>query len=239
VLLARAAVPAPFVLVGHSFGGLVTRIFAQRYRADVAALVLVDPAHPEDWITPAPKEQVKIDRGVRMCRLGARLARFGVAKLVSALAGAGALQTARRIVRLASRGVVRADDEGIMAPMHKLPAETRRHLHRFWTRAAFFEALGSQIETISISARETEEAAQLTDPALPVVTISHTNPSAYRQRQQDALAARFTGGRHVVANDSGHWIPLDDPAFVIDVILGVVQAVRARRDISSVTSATP
>ena len=40
------------------------------YRADVAGLVLVDPAHPEDWVTPAPKEQIKIDRGMRLCRRG-------------------------------------------------------------------------------------------------------------------------------------------------------------------------
>ena len=70
-LLERGGVAPPFVLVGHSFGGLVMRIFAARHRADVAGLVLVDPAHPEDWVTPAPKEQIKIDRGVRLCRYGA------------------------------------------------------------------------------------------------------------------------------------------------------------------------
>ena len=59
VLLDRGGVAPPFVLVGHSFGGLVMRIFAARYRSDVSGLVLVDPAHPEDWVTPAPKEQIE------------------------------------------------------------------------------------------------------------------------------------------------------------------------------------
>src|SRR5215471_16563648 len=67
VLLDRAGERPPFVVVGHSFGGLVMRIFAARYHADVAGIVLVDPAHPEDWLHPAPKEQARIDRGARLC----------------------------------------------------------------------------------------------------------------------------------------------------------------------------
>ena len=89
-LLERAGETPPFVLVGHSFGGLVMRVFATRYRADTLGVVLVDPAHPEDWVTPAPKEQVKIDRGVRLCRQGAVAARLGVARGVAALVGLGA-----------------------------------------------------------------------------------------------------------------------------------------------------
>ena len=36
VLLDRAGEPPPYLLVGHSFGGFVTRIFAAKYRADRA-----------------------------------------------------------------------------------------------------------------------------------------------------------------------------------------------------------
>ena len=62
-MLEQAGEPPPYLLVGHSFGGFVMRIFAARYAAETAALLLVDPAHPEDWVKPAPKEQVRIDRG--------------------------------------------------------------------------------------------------------------------------------------------------------------------------------
>jgi pimeloyl-ACP methyl ester carboxylesterase len=41
--LKSAALPGPWVLVGHSLGGLNMRHFARVYPADVAALVLVDP----------------------------------------------------------------------------------------------------------------------------------------------------------------------------------------------------
>jgi pimeloyl-ACP methyl ester carboxylesterase len=42
-LLHTAGVPAPFVLVGHSLGGLFVRLFASTYPGEVVGLVLVDP----------------------------------------------------------------------------------------------------------------------------------------------------------------------------------------------------
>jgi pimeloyl-ACP methyl ester carboxylesterase len=47
-LLKSAAVPGPYLLVGHSFGGLFARRFAADYPADVSGVVLVDAVH-EDW----------------------------------------------------------------------------------------------------------------------------------------------------------------------------------------------
>ena len=43
-LLENAAVPGPFVLVAHSYGGLIVRWFAREHRDQVAGLVLVDTA---------------------------------------------------------------------------------------------------------------------------------------------------------------------------------------------------
>lgn len=43
-LLGKTQVPKPYVLVGHSFGGMNVRMYAGRYPAEVAGMVLVDPA---------------------------------------------------------------------------------------------------------------------------------------------------------------------------------------------------
>jgi pimeloyl-ACP methyl ester carboxylesterase len=48
-LLGAAGIPAPYVLVGHSVGGLLVRLYARRYPEQVAGLVLVDSSHPDQW----------------------------------------------------------------------------------------------------------------------------------------------------------------------------------------------
>ena len=47
-VLRSSGAPAPYVLVGHSLGGLYVQRYAQRFPDDVAGLLLLDPAH-EDW----------------------------------------------------------------------------------------------------------------------------------------------------------------------------------------------
>ena len=227
-LLLNSGEPPPYILVGHSFGGLVTRIFAARHPDITAGLVLVDPAHPEDWVSPAAKEQVRIDRGVALCRQGLWACRLGVAPVVSALVGAGAISAARVVVNAFTRGGLGGDTDWLLAPLWKLPPDARRRLRAYWTRAAFFESLGSQIGSISTSAAETLEAGGGGFGDLPLVTISLSNPDAHRVRHQEALARRSTRGSHVVASNSGHWIPLDEPATVIAQIHKIVELVRAR-----------
>jgi len=56
-LLRVAEVPAPYVMVGHSLGGLYARHYAQRFSGEVAGLVLLDPAH-EDYNAYMPKALV-------------------------------------------------------------------------------------------------------------------------------------------------------------------------------------
>ena len=48
-VLGAAGVAPPYVLVGHSLGGLYQYAFARLYPAEVAALVLLDPTHPTHW----------------------------------------------------------------------------------------------------------------------------------------------------------------------------------------------
>jgi pimeloyl-ACP methyl ester carboxylesterase len=49
--LTRAGVPGPYLLVGHSIGGLHAQVFASQYPDDVAGLVLVSSTHPDQMTT--------------------------------------------------------------------------------------------------------------------------------------------------------------------------------------------
>ncbi len=48
-LLHISGIPGPYVLVGHSFGGLLMRLFAHRYGESVAGVVLVDSMHEDQF----------------------------------------------------------------------------------------------------------------------------------------------------------------------------------------------
>jgi pimeloyl-ACP methyl ester carboxylesterase len=226
-LLQHAAVPLPYVLVGHSFGGLVVRLLTARHPDAVAALVLLEPAHPEDWAHPSDDQQRLIARGVRLCRHGTVAARLGLARAVAALVGTGALGAARAIVKVLSRGGLRREDEGILAPVSKLPPDARAVLRRMWTEPRFFEALGSQIESICESAVEVAHEAPADYGDLPLVVLTADRASERRIPADAALAQRSRRGRHILVADSGHWLPLEAPAAVVDAIVQVVREIRA------------
>jgi pimeloyl-ACP methyl ester carboxylesterase len=46
-MLEHAAIPGPYVLVGHSIGGIFVRLYASQYPDDVAGMVLVDASHED------------------------------------------------------------------------------------------------------------------------------------------------------------------------------------------------
>jgi pimeloyl-ACP methyl ester carboxylesterase len=50
-LLEGASIDPPYVVVGHSYGGFVSRLFAAKYPGETAGLVLIDSSH-EDEIEP-------------------------------------------------------------------------------------------------------------------------------------------------------------------------------------------
>jgi pimeloyl-ACP methyl ester carboxylesterase len=202
------------------------RFYASRHPNDVAGLVLIEPAIPEEWTNPTDEQRALIARGVRLCRYGATAARRGLAQLVSGLVRFGALRAARLVVGVVSRGGLRREDEGVLAPIWKLPPEVRSVLGEMWTQPKFFEALGSQIATVCESAAAVMSAGPADYDDLPLTVLSSAASSEQRLQADSALARRSTRGRHILAAESGHWIPLEAPQVVIDAIATMVAEVR-------------
>jgi pimeloyl-ACP methyl ester carboxylesterase len=48
-LLKRAGISGPYVLVGHSFGGLNVRLYASHYPEEVIGMVLIDASHEDEY----------------------------------------------------------------------------------------------------------------------------------------------------------------------------------------------
>jgi pimeloyl-ACP methyl ester carboxylesterase len=87
-LLERGNVPGPYVLAGHSFGGLYALTAADRYPDEVAALVLIDSTHPTSTPVPGsgPVTSADADTGAysltsHVTALASASARLGLGRL--------------------------------------------------------------------------------------------------------------------------------------------------------------
>jgi pimeloyl-ACP methyl ester carboxylesterase len=78
-LLQKAGIPGPYVMVGHSSGGLYTLFFAYQYPKDVVGMVLLDSSHPDQWLTPIAQDLYKSN--ARLYSITPPLARLGLLRL--------------------------------------------------------------------------------------------------------------------------------------------------------------
>src|SRR5215203_6035924 len=81
-LLKSADTEAPYVLVGHSYGGLYARMYAARYPKQVAGVVLVDSSHPEQF-TRSEEGRAMYEQNRRMGAFIPWLTRLGVIHLTN------------------------------------------------------------------------------------------------------------------------------------------------------------
>jgi pimeloyl-ACP methyl ester carboxylesterase len=81
-LLKGAGTEGPYVLVGHSYGGLYARMYAARYSEEVAGVVLVDSSHPEQF-TRSPEGRAMYERTRRIGAFIPWLTRLGVIRLTN------------------------------------------------------------------------------------------------------------------------------------------------------------
>ena len=85
-LLQNANIPGPYVMVGHSLGGLMVRVFVHDYASEVAGVVLVESMNPKQF-TQSPEILAQSESQSQPFSLQAALARFGVVRLLVKLPG--------------------------------------------------------------------------------------------------------------------------------------------------------
>jgi pimeloyl-ACP methyl ester carboxylesterase len=203
-LLSSARIPAPYVLVGHSFGGFNVRLFANAYPEDTAGLVLVDASHEEQF---------------------ARLEKAG-----------GGMVAPRGDFVLAYRPTLRA----------QLPREIRPVALALMSTPAAYSAVYGELAAFRLSAAQVAHRAGL--PEVPTVVVTRglrewpktaegdRKEAIWRELQKD-LARRQARAVHLIAKQSGHYIPLEQPQVVSYAICIAVETARAGNPLMGVSSA--
>jgi pimeloyl-ACP methyl ester carboxylesterase len=201
-LLQRGDVPGPYVLAGHSFGGLYVLSFAARYPDEVAGMVLVDSTAPASTVNPktaATANGSPYDIPGRVSALASASARLGLGRLYAQF------------------------DYGSLPPRSRDEARAS---------AATASQLRSTIDEYIQGNATVEQAAALTDFAdnpLVVLTAGSGSSPGWSAKQ-NSLAALSSNSVHRVIDGSTHASLIsdkEDSAATIRAILDVVASLRS------------
>jgi pimeloyl-ACP methyl ester carboxylesterase len=205
-LVNGSAVEGPVVLVGHSLGGLIAQLYAQRHADAMAGLVLIDP-------TPAA---VAREPGVKAGFAASSLA----ASVLKASAPLGVL-----------RLLVAAGAMPLYPEQRRFRAIITDQDYRRWIASvvrSFSGAAGAELRSVLPAARYAEQHAD--DPSqdlgqVPIALItSHAYGETWVQMHRD-MAARWSRAAHSVTDDRSHNIHMRHPNLVADTIKRMVSGV--------------
>jgi pimeloyl-ACP methyl ester carboxylesterase len=229
-LLDKAGVRPPFVLVGHSYGGWLVRLYASTYPAEAAGMVLVEPGIDNPWIRlPDGKlvrsaDRVRGDRPIPAVNVSKPLRVSDIPPDALKQMMAGAAELAKN---------------PNSPPRDKLPPDAQRM--RTWALAQLGHVAAGvnpfrEEELVGLRAERAKSEHPLGDRSLIVLArglADEHGPEAkaleeVHRRELEGLAAMSRRGKLVVATHSAHHIQLDEPGLVIDSIREVVVSTRRR-----------
>jgi pimeloyl-ACP methyl ester carboxylesterase len=207
-LLVNANIQGPYVLVGHSLGGMLIRMYAHTYPDEVVGMVLVDSMH-EDRTIHNPELVKAIQEMTGQFRVFAFLSSSG-------------------IMALAPQYV----------PNPGLPEDAYKQYQAITATTKGFETLLAESSAAEENATEARALQMSNFGDMPLIVLSAGHRQAVPsftdaenqqlweelQIEQSELVLLSSEGKQIMAEQSGHYIQLDQPELVIGAIREVVDA---------------
>jgi pimeloyl-ACP methyl ester carboxylesterase len=217
-LLQAAREPGPYLLVGHSLGGVHMRIYAGQYPGEVAGMVLIDTAYP---LTISPEFTRQMRTSIGFYQVMDLLTRSGILRLLGPLGGQNSLPATAR----------------------KLPPELQETYLNLLLDPAQYATAISEMEKLPLTFLQADQLMQgdpplgdlpltvLTAGLMPAAGSTPFNetylPVPEQQTRLQLELARFSsqGEQRVIAR-SGHSVHLDAPVEVIRAIRDLIETIR-------------
>jgi pimeloyl-ACP methyl ester carboxylesterase len=194
-LLEAGGIAPPYVLVGHSMGGVYIQMFAARYADEVAGVVLVDSSH-QDQLLYVPRIPALVPY------------------LYKAAAPVG-------IVRLVNR--VAASQPSLSPEANMKRARLYSHTHTVFTIADEMSAIPESLAELRAAPMRLGTKPLIVISRGLCDGASPETEAVWRELQSELLKST-SNGKHVIAKKSGHYIQFAEPELVTDSIRQLLNA---------------
>jgi pimeloyl-ACP methyl ester carboxylesterase len=196
-LLQEANIPGPYVLIGHSLGGLSVRVFTDMYPSEVAGVVLIDSMSPRQFPQTSTNTTPQMDSQSHPFTIFPALARIGLVRLLVRPLG--------------------------LIP-HLPPEVEKAYLSRMVRPSNLQAYLGDESHGMPESGRQAEAVKTFGDLPLIVLTARQNNIPGWQEWQTELL--QLSSNSQQLFAESGHNIEIEQPEAAIAAIVKMVELVR-------------
>jgi pimeloyl-ACP methyl ester carboxylesterase len=219
-LLTKANIPQPYIFVGDSFGGYTARLYADKFPDQVVGMVLTHALH-EDTVLNFPVSIILIKIvfliGFKFTQISAHLGMVRLAGLM------GLFEFFKKELRQFSQ------------------ADLIRLKISFYS-AKHWEAMFREVRDINTSSEQIKHTGSLGNMPLTVVSVQQflkrsllTFFLPLRQvdeawtKMQPELLKLSSNSKEIVAENSGHFVGIDDPEVIIKAVSELIEEVRSQQ----------
>jgi pimeloyl-ACP methyl ester carboxylesterase len=217
-LLQAAGEPGPYLLVGHSLGGVHVRMFAAQYPEEVAGMILVDTAYP---LTITTEFEKQMQTSIGFYQVMNLMTSSGILRVLGPLGGKNSMPATAR----------------------KLPTDLQDvYLNLLLDPSQYATAI-AEMQQLPKTFRETSQLLEGSQPFgnLPLIVLAagqtlapgstpfaetYVPVSEEQLRLQAELAGQSSNGEQRVISGSGHSVHLDAPEEIIRAVQDLIQIIR-------------
>jgi len=201
-LLQNAGIHGPYIMVGHSFGGFTAQYFARYFNHEIAGIVLIDSSHEEQVYRLPENGKDVVRRSLHQDRSN-----------------------------MVTRSVLH----------EHFPKEVAAVAQQLMTRWTALLTWREEMANYALSSRELRDVHDRPILEIPIVVLTRgkrvwpNTPygdamETVWKELQDELSSLNGNSTHVIAENSGHVIHLDEPELVVDAIHDVLDFVEKKLD---------
>jgi pimeloyl-ACP methyl ester carboxylesterase len=195
-LLKNANIPGPYIMVGHSLGGLTVRVFVHDYASEVIGIVLIDSMTPQQFAQSPTDIQPRLNTQSRPFNPLVALGHLGIVRLL-------------------------AKPLGILPDAPPNPEA----YYALGVRPQNIQALMDDSQGMPAAGAQASAVKTFGDLPLIVLTAKLNNIPGWQEWQTELLQLS-SNNQQLFAENSAHNIEFDEPDAAVKAILQMVEQVR-------------